>query len=158
MIYIYIFVIHRLSMGAFVTLNNIDMNQQQTAISPTDSVQTQTQISPLTDQAVGRDVEELTLTLQGRTLDLNARAVSWEANIIDNEDMDKKKSKGMIKTIDFLCKVCCIFKKNRAFGESSSEESSDGDDTNAYERVSKNKKKKNKCQNHDHEHKHEHKQ
>lgn len=40
-------------------------------------------------------------------------AVRWTDDVIDNEHMNKKKSK-----------ICCIFHKNRAFGESSSESDS----------------------------------
>lgn len=52
------------------------------------------------------------------TLHLAAEAperpsVRWTDDVIDNEHMNKKKSK-----------VCCIFHKNRPFGESSSDESS----------------------------------
>ena len=39
--------------------------------------------------------------------------VKWEEGVVDNEHMNKKSSKR-----------CCIFHKKRAFGESSSEESS----------------------------------
>ncbi|OLP85840.1 Cyclopropane-fatty-acyl-phospholipid synthase [Symbiodinium microadriaticum] len=42
--------------------------------------------------------------------------VSWDASVVDNEHMNKKKSK-----------KCCIFSKPRAFGESSSE--SEGSDS-----------------------------
>ena len=41
-----------------------------------------------------------------------ANNVSWAADVIDNEHMDKKSSK-----------ACCIFHKARAFAESDSEES-----------------------------------
>ena len=40
--------------------------------------------------------------------------VSWAEGTVDNEGMGKKKSK-----------KCCIFKKQREFGESSSDESGD---------------------------------
>ncbi|KAF9117180.1 Type 1 phosphatases regulator ypi1 [Mortierella sp. AM989] len=44
------------------------------------------------------------------------RRVQWDDDVIDNEHMDKKKSK-----------ICCIFKKQKEFGESSDESSSDSD-------------------------------
>lgn len=47
--------------------------------------------------------------------------VSWDPNIEDNEHMNKKKSK-----------ICCIYKKQRNWDESSS--SSSEPETNAYER------------------------
>lgn len=46
---------------------------------------------------------------------LPERRVSWDAAAIDNENMNKKKSK-----------KCCIFHKQRPFGESSSDSDSDG--------------------------------
>ncbi|CAN0050035.1 unnamed protein product [Phaeothamnion confervicola] len=53
------------------------------------------------------------------TLRLSARRhVEWGQDVVDNEGMDKKSSKR-----------CCIFHKQRKFGESSSDESdSDIDD------------------------------
>ncbi|KAG0000310.1 Type 1 phosphatases regulator ypi1 [Entomortierella chlamydospora] len=44
------------------------------------------------------------------------RRVQWDDDVIDNEHMGKKKSK-----------ICCIFKKQKEFGESSDESSSDSD-------------------------------
>ncbi|PFH35090.1 protein phosphatase inhibitor protein [Besnoitia besnoiti] len=48
---------------------------------------------------------------------LAERRVSWDAHTVDNENMHKKKSK-----------KCCIFHKQRPFGESSSESDTDSDD------------------------------
>lgn len=39
-----------------------------------------------------------------------AKKVAWSANTVDNENMNKKKSK-----------CCCVFEKTRQFGESSSD-------------------------------------
>ncbi|KAK3831007.1 MAG: phosphatase inhibitor-domain-containing protein [Linnemannia gamsii] len=44
------------------------------------------------------------------------RRVQWDDDVIDNEHMNKKKSK-----------ICCIFKKQKEFGESSDESSSESD-------------------------------
>uniref|UniRef100_A0A0G4IF07 Protein phosphatase inhibitor n=1 Tax=Chromera velia CCMP2878 TaxID=1169474 RepID=A0A0G4IF07_9ALVE len=44
----------------------------------------------------------------------NENRVSWDETAVDNEFMNKKKSK-----------KCCIFHKKRAFGESSSESEAD---------------------------------
>ncbi|KAF9310334.1 Type 1 phosphatases regulator ypi1 [Podila horticola] len=44
------------------------------------------------------------------------RRVQWDEEVVDNENMGKKKSK-----------ICCIFKKQREFGESSDESSSESD-------------------------------
>jgi len=54
---------------------------------------------------------EGTLRLRGGPI--QNRRVTWGEDVIDNEDMGRKKSK-----------VCCIFRPARPFGESSSEESS----------------------------------
>ncbi|KEP67618.1 UNVERIFIED_CONTAM: protein phosphatase inhibitor protein [Hammondia hammondi] len=48
------------------------------------------------------------------TVPVSERRVSWDTAAIDNENMNKKKSK-----------KCCIFHKRRAFGESSSDSDSD---------------------------------
>lgn len=64
----------------------------------------------------------------------NAQRVMWGEDVVDNEGCGKKKSK-----------VCCIFRKQRRFDESSSESGSDSDsscdgcdtrDSNAHDRVS----------------------
>ncbi|KAF9950257.1 Type 1 phosphatases regulator ypi1 [Mortierella alpina] len=44
------------------------------------------------------------------------RRVQWDDDVVDNEHMNKKKSK-----------ICCIFKKQKEFGESSDESSSESD-------------------------------
>ncbi|KAF9435310.1 Type 1 phosphatases regulator ypi1 [Entomortierella beljakovae] len=44
------------------------------------------------------------------------RRVQWDDDVVDNEHMGKKKSK-----------ICCIFKRQKEFGESSDESSSDSD-------------------------------
>ena len=57
------------------------------------------------------------------------KGVKWdESTAIDNENMGKKSSK-----------VCCIYHKPRAFGESDSEDECDHA-KNAYDRMPKNKK------------------
>ncbi|KAJ2720307.1 Type 1 phosphatases regulator ypi1 [Coemansia sp. Benny D115] len=59
--------------------------------------------------------------------------VQWAADTVDNEGLGRKKSK-----------ICCIFRKQRAFGESDSDSSdssgSDSDGPNEYERMPKYKK------------------
>ncbi|KAJ1964588.1 Type 1 phosphatases regulator ypi1 [Dipsacomyces acuminosporus] len=71
------------------------------------------------------------LYLRGEEQPGRGRAqVRWTEDTVDNEHMNKKKSK-----------VCCIFRKQRMFGESDSESDSDcsscsGDDSpNEYERM-----------------------
>lgn len=66
--------------------------------------------------AVLRSSEPLTLHLEAEPISPDAQErpqVRWTEDVIDNEHMNKKKSK-----------VCCIFHKQRVFGESSSESSS----------------------------------
>ncbi|XP_041368063.1 E3 ubiquitin-protein ligase PPP1R11-like [Gigantopelta aegis] len=46
----------------------------------------------------------------------NNKKVKWTTETVDNEHMDKKKSK-----------CCCIYEKPKLFGESSSEEDDDSD-------------------------------
>lgn len=53
------------------------------------------------------------------------RRVTWDEDVIDNENMGKKSSKGISSLKQaFKLVVCCIYHRPRAFGESSSEESS----------------------------------
>lgn len=47
------------------------------------------------------------------------KKVRWDQNTVDNENMNKKKSK-----------CCCIYEKPKIFGESSDEEDDDHDCTN----------------------------
>ncbi|KAI7833902.1 phosphatase inhibitor-domain-containing protein [Kickxella alabastrina] len=60
--------------------------------------------------------------------------VQWSDDTVDNEGLGKKKSK-----------VCCIFRKERQFGESDSDESccssDDSDAPNEYERMPRHRKK-----------------
>ena len=73
------------------------------------------------------------------------RRLRWDDNVVDNEGMGKKSSKGARGdsgtdfsnySINSAVLVCCIFTKRTTFGESDSELSSDEDDQdkNAYER------------------------
>ena len=61
------------------------------------------------------------------------RKVTWDEEVIDNEDMGKKSSKGTFLASWTLWRlVCCIYHRSRQFGESSSEESSSSsDDSNS---------------------------
>ncbi|KAJ2875442.1 Type 1 phosphatases regulator ypi1 [Coemansia aciculifera] len=73
--------------------------------------------------------------------------VQWAEDTVDNENMNRKKSK-----------VCCIFRRQRQFDESDSDEScgssnsssndDDNDSPNEYERMPKahSKKHKHRCQ------------
>ncbi|KAK9479901.1 phosphatase inhibitor-domain-containing protein [Lipomyces japonicus] len=63
-----------------------------------------------------------------------SRRVTWDEEVVDNEEMNKKKSK-----------ICCIFHKNREFGESSSDESDSSSESD-----SDGDKDKHDHQNHNH--------
>ena len=55
------------------------------------------------------------------------RRVNWDEDVIDNENMGKKSSKGTSTIMEINIDswpVCCIYHRPRKFGESSSEESS----------------------------------
>lgn len=68
----------------------------------------------IADSAVAGPPLELHLNAGEEESTTSSRpAVRWTEDVIDNEHLNRKKSK-----------VCCIFHKNRAFGESSSESSS----------------------------------
>ncbi|KAJ2746322.1 Type 1 phosphatases regulator ypi1 [Coemansia sp. BCRC 34301] len=91
------------------------------------------------------------LRLRGDTSRPASASVQWASDTVDNEHLNRKKSK-----------VCCIFRRQRQFGESDSGSGSDsscggsgsgGDSPNEYERMpkprdNKKEKKKSKCHGH----------
>ncbi|KAI9270665.1 phosphatase inhibitor-domain-containing protein [Phascolomyces articulosus] len=60
------------------------------------------------------------LRLRGDMSARRPRAIQWDESVVDNEHMNKKKSK-----------ICCIYHKPRAVGESSSESESDSDSSSS---------------------------
>ncbi|KAI8889471.1 hypothetical protein K501DRAFT_320396 [Backusella circina FSU 941] len=76
------------------------------------------------------------LRLRGDMNSRNPRAIRWANDVIDNEHMNKKKSK-----------ICCIYHRPRAVGESSSESSSSDDSDSSSD------SEHERCSNHDHKHK-----
>ncbi|KAI7868496.1 phosphatase inhibitor-domain-containing protein [Spinellus fusiger] len=56
------------------------------------------------------------LRLHGDMSIQRPRAIQWDESVVDNEHMNKKKSK-----------ICCIYHRPHAIGESSESESSDSD-------------------------------
>lgn len=72
------------------------------------------------------------------------RRVQWADGTVDNEHLGKKKSK-----------ICCIYKKPRAAGESSSDSSDSDDpdqrDKNAYEKQPKYRSRRKHCNHHNHD-------
>ncbi|KAI9785771.1 MAG: hypothetical protein M1839_008788 [Geoglossum umbratile] len=83
----------------------------QASASNSNAVQTVTQ---LIAEAHPFTLPDGTLRLRGASTD--ERRVMWAEDVVDNEGMGKKKSK-----------VCCIYHKPRAVGESSEEDSSSSD-------------------------------
>ncbi|XP_044006726.1 E3 ubiquitin-protein ligase PPP1R11-like [Aphidius gifuensis] len=76
------------------------------------SSQTQTE-TVLQEDVVdsNQDVQTITLCLRKPR---SSKKVQWTSSTVDNENMNKKKSK-----------CCCIYEKPKEFGESSSDESED---------------------------------
>jgi protein phosphatase 1 regulatory subunit 11 len=70
--------------------------------------------------------------------------VEWKSDVVDNENMGKKKSK-----------ICCIFHPNREFGESS-DDSSSGDSSSDESDGEGNIIPKSNPHNHNHDHNHSH--
>ncbi|KAI9310369.1 phosphatase inhibitor-domain-containing protein [Dichotomocladium elegans] len=66
------------------------------------------------EQSDERDDEVGVLRLHGDMTARRPRVIQWDDSVVDNEHLNKKKSK-----------ICCIYHKPRAVGESSDEESSD---------------------------------
>ncbi|KEY70398.1 hypothetical protein S7711_06566 [Stachybotrys chartarum IBT 7711] len=74
----------------------------------------------------------------------NGRAVQWADDVVDNEGMGRKSSKGQFNaprlnlghrlvqsTKPNICPVCCIYHRPKAVGESSDESSSDSSDSDS---------------------------
>lgn len=77
-----------------------------------------------------REGEEVEAEGSGRT----RRRIQWAEDVVDNEGMGKKKSKGTFSVRGFLERgmltsgeVCCIYHAPKGIDESSDESSSDGD-------------------------------
>ncbi|KAI9028680.1 phosphatase inhibitor-domain-containing protein [Hyaloraphidium curvatum] len=111
-----------------------------TAVRPAAATTTQTQT--VQQPPATALPESGTLLLQAEPAS-DGRRVQWDENVVDNEKLNRKKSK-----------VCCIFHPNRAFGESSSSSEGSSDDSdlpNAYEREPHARRKKAKKHRHKHD-------
>ena len=80
-----------------------------------------------------------TLRLRGRH-NANGRSVQWADDVVDNEGLGRKSSKGtFLFLLHILCTVlkyccalvCCIYHKPKAVGESSDESSSSSSDSDS---------------------------
>jgi len=78
---------------------------------------TQTEVNPSAPTAIHRPIRIPDGTLRLRGASVENRRVRWGDDVIDNEGMGKKKSK-----------VCCIYRRQRAYDESSDESDSSSDD------------------------------
>ncbi|RPB19420.1 hypothetical protein L211DRAFT_634228 [Terfezia boudieri ATCC MYA-4762] len=99
------------------------MDFTHTISSPISTTAPRTQITTSTPSEDERTppprIPDGTLRLRGGPI--QDRRVTWGEDVIDNEELGRKKSK-----------VCCIFRRARSFGESSSEDdSSDSDSSNS---------------------------
>ncbi|ODQ65841.1 hypothetical protein NADFUDRAFT_41830 [Nadsonia fulvescens var. elongata DSM 6958] len=107
--------------------SNVQRGTTSTTVTYDPGNITDDQTRPLEDSTVGRivlnanpDENTPTSDQSNGTAHSTARGVRWEEDVIDNEFLNRKKSK-----------ICCIFHKQRAFGESSGEEDSSGSDTSS---------------------------
>ncbi|CAG8303235.1 unnamed protein product [Penicillium salamii] len=91
----------------------------------------------------------------------SSRRIRWSEDVVDNEGMGKKSSKGEISHLpikypNLTFSVCCIYHKARPVGESSSEESSSSSDSDTDSeddrRTARMKSRRTRPHNHDHDH------
>lgn len=96
----------------------------------------------------------------------SSRRIRWSEDVVDNEGMGKKSSKGSIlylptKDHNLTSPVCCIYHKARPVGESSSEDSSSSSDSDSDSdseddrRTARMKSRRTSPHDHDHEHDHD---
>ncbi|KAM3959172.1 uncharacterized protein ACR2FA_006856 [Aphomia sociella] len=92
------------------------MGDSQGIVRPEDMATTSTAVTTVTPQLQEDPVQPVAvITLrQGRAQTQTRKKVVWTEDTVDNENMNKKKSK-----------CCCIYEKPRRFGESDSESSDD---------------------------------
>lgn len=95
------------------------------------------------EESSSNDGEEVgVLRLRGDMSSRRPRAIQWDESVIDNEHMNKKKTKSKVfffkkkrkivyKLIFFSFLVCCIYHKPHAVGESSDESSSSDSDNSS---------------------------
>ncbi|GJJ08331.1 hypothetical protein Clacol_002542 [Clathrus columnatus] len=90
-------------------------------ITPSDGSRTLVIAQPGNDEEGSHDESSRHLpsgTLRLRGGPRSRPQVAWDIDVVDNENMGKKKSK-----------ICCIYHKPKAFDESSDEDSSSGSDS-----------------------------
>jgi hypothetical protein len=115
------------------------MSETKTEPITESMTETTTELCPNSSSSGSHSPQVLRIRLKESKNDTNdSKKVSFTSETVDNEGMDKKKSK-----------CCCIFEKSRQFGESSSEES---DDETDHCFGHKRKHKHNNCPNNDQNH------
>ena len=111
----------------------ISMGGRTAAVQPAAATTTMTLTEVPTDyRTAGGSAEILRLTLRARP------TVRWDENVEDNEGMGRKSSKR-----------CCIFHKQREFGESSTDSSADENHASSDDENSDIDDKKPKATNHE---------
>ncbi|KAJ8661615.1 hypothetical protein O0I10_002422 [Lichtheimia ornata] len=84
------------------------------------------------------------LRLRGDMSARRPRAIQWDESVVDNEHMNKKKSK-----------ICCIYHRPRAVGESSDEESSSDSSSSSSDSSDSDNDHSDHCDHHHHHHRHQ---
>ncbi|RKF56884.1 Type 1 phosphatases regulator YPI1 [Erysiphe neolycopersici] len=109
------------------TQNSLQQHQQQQQQRMRSNIESSTTITKtMNDSNVEMSVTTPVLRLRGISANPNSnsnnndRRIQWDETVINNEGMNKKKSK-----------VCCIYHAPRGFGESSEESSSSDDSTDS---------------------------
>lgn len=102
------------------------MAEQKPGVSQ--SAESNTTITLLEDEDVRSQQDVHTVRLRLRK-PKSKKQVKWGEGTVDNEHMNRKKSK-----------CCCVYTKPRAFGESSSSDSSDMECENCHGHVERKKK------------------
>lgn len=90
---------------------HVERKQKKPAPS---STATAVEDSATGDAAASMNIESETTDVSAPPQPASRRRVVWAADTVDNENMNKRKSK-----------CCCIFEKRREFGESSSDSEAD---------------------------------
>ena len=146
------------------TLRSISPGSSQSQTS------THSQHTTPVPQLLQPQIPDGTLRLRGGPV--QSRRVTWSEEVVDNESLGRKKSKGISFTILFpppkttginmawMGTVCCIYRRAREFGESSDESSSSDDSSSSSDEKDTSHEEGKPCpegsggggpQNHNHE-------
>lgn len=101
------------------------------------------------------------LRLRGDMSARRPRAIQWDESVVDNEHMNKKKSKSEYlhnenpRFVSLHGIVCCIYHRPRAVGESSDEESSSDSSSSSSDSSDSDNDHSDHCDHHHHHHRHQ---